>query len=250
MGKGKRLDLKNRVVLITGGAVRIGRAISIELSKTGATIFCQYFSSSDAAQSLKNEIGKGSGNIHIFQSDLSTQDGIKQTVDEVIRVFGRVDILINNAALFFKSPLGKATEQDWDTLHNLNLKAPFFLSQAVSRYMLEQKSGKIINIADAGAETPFPAFLPYSISKAGIINLTKGLAKALAPDIQVNCISPGPVMFPENYSVKERQFSIEQTLLKREGSPEDIAKTIRYLIEGSDYITGVVIPVDGGRQVR
>ena len=244
------MDLKNRIVLISGGAVRVGRAISLELSKAGATIFCQYYSSSDAARSLQEEIGKKGGKIHIFQSNLSTQNGIKQTVDEVIRVFGRVDILINNAALFFKTPLGKATEEDWDTLHNLNLKAPFFLSQTVSRYMLEQKSGKIINIADAGAETPFPAYLPYSISKAGIINLTKGLAKALAPEIQVNCINPGPVMFPEKYSEEERKFSVEQTLLKREGSAEDIAKTIRFLIEGSDYITGAVIPVDGGRHVR
>ena len=244
------MDLKNKIVLITGGAVRVGRAISLEISKAGATIFCQYYSSSDSAQSLKNEIEKNDGSIHIYQSDLSNQDGIRQTVDEVIRLYGRVDILINNAALFFKTPLGKVSEKDWDTLHNLNLKAPFFLSQAVSEYMLKQKSGKIINIADAGAETPFPAYLPYSISKAGIINLTKGLAKALAPNIQVNCVSPGPVMFPKDYSEEERKFSIEQTILKREGSAEDIAKTVRFLIEGSDYITGAVIPVDGGRQVR
>lgn len=244
------MDLKNKIVLITGGAVLIGRAISLELSKAGATIFCQYYSSSEVAQSLKTEIEKSGGNIHIFQSDLSKKDGIKQTIDEVIRVFGRVDILVNNAALFFKTPLGKVSEKDWDTLHNLNLKSPFFLAQAVSQYMLKQKSGKIINIADAGAETPFPAYLPYSISKAGIINMTKGLAKALAPNIQVNCISPGPVLFPDNYSEEERKFSIEQTLLKREGSAEDIAKTVRFLLEGSDYITGAVIPVDGGRQVR
>ena len=244
------MDLKNKTVLITGGAVRIGRAISLELSKAGATIFCQYFSSSELAQSLKDKIEKIGGRIHIFKSDLSNQDGIKKTVDEIIRVFGRVDVLVNNAALFFKTPLGKVTEKDWDILHNLNLKTPFFLAQAVSHYMLNQKSGKIINIADAGSETPFPAYLPYSISKAGIINMTKGLAKALAPNIQVNCVNPGPVMFPENYSKEERKFSIEQTLLKREGSAEDIAKTVRFLLEGSDYITGIVIPVDGGRQIR
>ncbi len=244
------MDLKNKTVLISGGAVRIGRAISMELSKAGSTIFCQYFSSTDSARSLKSKIEENGGKIHIYQSDLSKHDGIKKTVDEVIRVFKQVDILINNAALFFKTPLGKVTEKDWDMLHNLNLKTPFFLAQAVSHYMLKQKSGKIINIADAGAETPFPAYLPYSISKAGIINMTKGLAKALAPNIQVNCINPGPVMFPENYSEEERNFSISQTLLKREGSAEDIANTVRFLLEGSDYITGAVIPVDGGRQIR
>lgn len=244
------MDLKNKTVLITGGAVRIGRAISLELGKAGATIFCQYFSSTESARSLKGQIEKNGGRIYIFKSDLSNQDGIKKTVDEVIRVYGRVDVLVNNAAIFFKTPLGKVTEEDWDILHNLNLKTPFFLAQAVSHYMLNQKSGKIINIADTGAETPFPAYLPYSISKAGIINMTKGLAKALAPNIQVNCINPGPVMFPENYSKEERKFSIEQTLLKREGSAEDIAKTVRFLLEGSDYITGAVIPVDGGRHIR
>lgn len=244
------MNLQNKTVLVTGGAVRIGRAISMELSKAGATIFCQYFSSTESARSLKSKIEEKGGKIHIYQSDLSKKDGIKKTVDEVIRVFKQVDILINNAALFFKTPLGKVSEEDWDVLHNLNLKAPFFLAQAVSYYMLKQKSGKIINIADSGAETPFPAYLPYSISKAGIINMTKGLAKALAPNIQVNCINPGPVMFPENYSDEERNFSIGQTLLKREGSAEDIAKTVRFLLEGSDYITGAVIPVDGGRQIR
>ena len=244
------MDLRDKIVLITGGAVRIGRAIALELSKRSATIFCQYHSSSDAAQSLKEEIESDNNEIHIFQSDLSTLEGINQTVKEAITQFGKIDVLINNAAIFFRTALGEVTEKDWDTLHNLNLKAPFFLAQAVSRYMLKKKSGKIINIADAGAKTPFPAYLPYSISKAGIINMTKGLAKALAPDIQVNCISPGPVLFPNDYSDTERKFALEQTLLKREGSAEDIAKTVRFLLEDSDFITGAVIPVDGGRQAR
>jgi NAD(P)-dependent dehydrogenase (short-subunit alcohol dehydrogenase family) len=115
--------------------------------------------------------------------------------------------------------------------------------------MLRQKSGKIINIADSAAETPFPSYLPYSISKAGIITMTKGLAKVLAPHIQVNCIAPGPVLFPQNYDEKEKQFAIEQTLLKREGAPEDIVKALEFLIKNGDYITGTVLPVDGGRHI-
>ncbi|MEJ2054715.1 MAG: SDR family oxidoreductase [Calditrichaceae bacterium] len=244
------MQLKNKIVLITGGAVRVGRAISLELSKAGAVIFCQYHSSSDSAQSLKDEIEREGGRIQIFQSDLSIIKNIDHTVKAAVDAFGRIDVLVNNAALFYKTPLGEAKEKDWNTLHNLNLKAPFFLSQAVSRHMLKQKSGKIINIGDAGAETPFPAYLPYSITKAGIINMTKGLAKALAPHIQVNCINPGPVMFPEDYSREDKEYSINQTLLKREGSAEDIAATVRFLLEGSDFITGAIIPVDGGRQVR
>jgi pteridine reductase len=244
------LQLKNKIVLITGGAVRVGRAISLDLSKAGAVIFCQYHSSGDSAQSLKDEIEREGGRIQIFQSDLSIIKNIDHTVKAAVDAFGRIDVLVNNAALFYKTPLGEAKEKDWNTLHNLNLKAPFFLSQAVSRHMLKQKSGKIINIGDAGAETPFPAYLPYSITKAGIINMTKGLAKALAPHIQVNCINPGPVMFPEDYSREDKEYSINQTLLKREGSAEDIAATVRFLLEGSDFITGAIIPVDGGRQVR
>jgi NAD(P)-dependent dehydrogenase (short-subunit alcohol dehydrogenase family) len=163
---------------------------------------------------------------------------------------GRLDVLVNNAALFYKTPFGEISEKDWDTFHTLNLKSAFFMAQSASRYMLKHKSGKIINIGDSSADSPFPAYLPYSISKAGIVAMTKGLAKALAPHIQVNCVNPGPVMIPEGYSEEDRQSAIQKTLLKREGSGKDIAKTIRFLLEGSDYITGAIIPVDGGRHIR
>jgi len=244
------LELNKKIILVTGGAVRLGRAISLELSQASASIFCQYKSSKTAAFELKKEIESRGNRIHTFQTDLSTLAGINRTVAEAIKIFGKIDVLINNAALFYKTPLITITEKDWNTFIDLNLKSAFFLTQEVSKHMLKQKSGKIINIGDAGALSPFPAYLPYSISKAGVIAMTKGLAKALAPDIQVNCVSPGPVMIPENYSEEERNFSISQTLLKREGSGEDIAKTVRFLLEGSDYITGANIPVDGGRHIR
>lgn len=242
--------LKNKVVLITGGAVRLGRAICLELSQGGVQLFCHYHSSSEAAVKLRDEIEQGGGRMHVFQADLTQLSGISATVAEAMRVFGRIDVLINNAALFYKTPLGSVTEKDWQTFHDLNSKAAFFMAQQVSSPMLKQKSGKIINIGDTAALSPFPAYLPYSMSKAGIIALTVGLAKALAPHIQVNAINPGPVMIPDHYSAGERQFSINQTLLKREGSAQDIAKTVRFLLEGSDYITGAIIPVDGGRAIR
>lgn len=242
--------LKNKVVLITGGAVRLGRAICLELSQAGAHLFCHYHSSSEEAVKLQDEIEQGGGRIHLYRADLTQLSGISATVAEAMQIFGRIDVLINNAALFFKTPLGTVTEKDWQTFHDLNSKAAFFMAQEVSGPMLKQKSGKIINIGDTAALSPFPAYLPYSMSKAGIIALTVGLAKALAPHVQVNAINPGPVMIPENYSAEDRQFSINQTLLKREGSAQDIAKTVRFLIEGSDYITGAIIPVDGGRAIR
>ncbi len=244
------MDLSKKTVLITGGAIRIGRAISKELSSAGANIFCHYHSSREDAVSLQKEIQSSGGEIHIHQCDLSASGVHEELISEVIRKFGRIDILINNSAVFYKTQFGKITEKDWDTFHNLNLKSAFFLAQAAGNEMLKQHSGKIINIGDAGALSPWPSYLPYSISKAGIIAMTIGLAKALAPYIQVNCVNPGPVMIPKEMPKAERQKALDQTLLKKEGSASDIAKTVRFLLEGSDYITGAVIPVDGGRQIR
>jgi NAD(P)-dependent dehydrogenase (short-subunit alcohol dehydrogenase family) len=243
------MKIMDKVILVTGGATRLGRAMSLYFAKKGAKIFCHYHSSKDEAVSLKNEIELFGGNIALFQYDLMKDDAPQKIYRAALDRFSTIDILINNAALFYKTPFGKIKPQDWDIFHTLNLKSAFFLAQEVSRVMLRQKSGKIINIADSAAETPFPSYLPYSISKAGIITMTKGLAKVLAPHIQVNCIAPGPVLFPQNYDEKEKQFAIEQTLLKREGAPEDIVKALEFLIKNGDYITGTVLPVDGGRHI-
>lgn len=244
------MDLKGKGIIITGSAVRLGRAICLELAHTGAILFCHYHSSKKAADALERKLW-GTGAVHFFyRADLSRIEAAKQLVQKAYELLGRIDVLINNAAVFYKTPLGSVTEKDWDTVFNINLKAPFFLAQEASRRMQEQGGGKIINIGDAGAETPFPAYLPYSLTKAGITAMTRGLAKALAPQIQVNGINPGPVMMPEDVTEKERQYALEQTLLKREGAPGDIARTVRFLLEGSDFITGAVVPVDGGRQIR
>ncbi|HES59315.1 MAG: SDR family oxidoreductase [Calditrichaceae bacterium] len=244
------MQLKDKVALVTGGAVRIGRAISLELAEAGCRIACHYNSSRDDALFLKSAVEKNGGVFHLVKGDLTRSESILLIVNSVLQKFARIDILINNAAIFFKTPLGLVKEKDWDLLHTLNLKSAFFLSQEVSRHMLKAGSGKIINIGDSAAEVPFPAYIPYSVTKAGIMALTRGLAKALAPKIQVNCINPGPVMIPDTLTVEEKEFAINQTLLKSEGSPADIAKTVRFLLEGSDYITGAIIPVDGGRQIR
>ncbi len=242
--------LKGKGIIITGSAVRVGRAICLELAQSGAHLFCHYNSSKNAANSLERALSD-IGSVHFFyQSGLNDAASAQALVEKARSELGRVDVLINNAAIFYKTPLGKVTEKDWNAFFDINLKVPFFLAQEAGKIMRKQRSGKIVNIGDAGAETPFPAYLPYSMTKAGIINMTRGLAKALAPDIQVNCINPGPVMMPDSHSDAERQFALDQTLLKREGSAEDIAKTVRFVLEGTDFITGAVIPVDGGRHVR
>ncbi len=244
------MNLKDRIVLITGGAVRIGRAISLQMAEAGAVVCCHYNSSDEQASELKQVIERKGGQVRLFKADLNNPQNGVRLAQEVYAVYGRIDVLVNNAAIFFKTPFGSVSEEQWDRLMTLNLKSVFFLSQEVAKLMLQRNEGKIINIGDSGAVHPFPSYLPYSISKAGVMALTIGLAKALAPHIQVNCINPGPVLIPETFPDKDKQYAIEQTLLKREGSAEDIARTVRFLIEGSDYITGTCIDVDGGRRIK
>ena len=242
------MDIKNKTALITGGAVRLGRAICLELADAGANIFCQYHSSSEQASSLKKAIESKGGKIEIFQADLTEADAAKKISRAAQSAFGQIDILVNNSALFYPTALGEVKEQDWDTFHDLNLKAAFFLSQEVGLLMQQQKLGRIVNIGDTSVDSPWKNYIPYILSKSGVVTMTKGLAKALAPHVLVNCINPGPVMFPDHYNEEQRAKSVKRTLLQREGSAEDIARTARFLIE-TDYITGAVIPVDGGRHI-
>lgn len=240
------MELKEKIVLITGGVVRIGRTIALEMLNNGAQVFCHYFSSEDKAKDLQNQYPQ----IQILKGDLRNFATAEKLIDQLIEIAGTIDVLINNAGIFYKTPFGEVTEKNWDDLVTLNLKAAFFLSQAAGKIMKNRGTGKIVNIADTCAEHPWPSYIPYSISKGGIITMTKGLAKVLAPEVQVNAISPGPVLLPDEFSQIERNRSIEKTLLKREGKSEDIASTVRFLIEDGDYITGNVIAVDGGRNFR
>ena len=243
------MDLENKNVLISGGVVRVGRAITLNLLSAGATVFCHYNSSEKEAASLQKQTENGPGKLHLIKGDLSSVAFAESLVDRVIKKSGRMDVLINNAAVFFKTPLGHVTEQDWDKLFQLNLKAPFFCAQKAGLHMKSHGGGKIINIGDPSGLNPWPSFIPYGLTKSGIISMTKGLAKALAPEVQVNCINPGPVMFPDHYSQEDQDRALRNTLLQKEGSPEDIARTVRFILEGSDYITGAIINVDGGRSI-
>lgn len=242
------MDPNGKSVLITGGAVRLGRAISLLLAQNGANVFCQYHSSEEAAVSLVKEVKQFNGKIEIFQSDITQSDAPGKLVQKVVERFGSIDILVNNSAIFYPTTIGEVTEKDWNNFHELNLKAAFFLSQEAGMVMKKKGNGRIISIGDTSWISPGPDFLPYTLTKAGINTMTKGLAKALAPHVLVNCINPGPVMLPENYNDERRKKAIEKTVLKRAGSAEDIAKTVLFLIE-SEYITGASIPVDGGRHL-
>jgi NAD(P)-dependent dehydrogenase (short-subunit alcohol dehydrogenase family) len=239
------MHLKDKVVLITGGAVRVGRAITVELIRAGAKVFCHYNRSEYQALNLKKEYPQ----ISLLKGDLQQLSTIRHLVDEVIQKAGTINVLINNAAIFKKTDLGSVTEEMWDNLFAINLKPHFFLSQEASKIMMENKSGKIVNIADTSGLRPWPSYIPYSLTKSGMISLTHGLAKALAPNIQVNCINPGPVLIPDTYSEEQIAQAIEKTLLKRVGKAEDIAEAVKFLLEDGDYITGLILSVDGGRSI-
>lgn len=244
------MNIKNKTVLITGGAVRIGKFITLEMVRLGANVYCHYNNSSAQAQALSGEVKKLEGSLKIFQADFSQTEKAIAAFSELINSIEQVDVLINNAAIFFKTPLEDVKESDWDRLFSINLKTPFFISQKIGLKMKDQGYGKIINIGDASGITPWPGYLPYSLTKSGVIAMTKGLAKALAPEVLVNCINPGPVLIPDYYDESEMQKIINKTLVKKTGSPEDIIETIKYLIEGSDYLTGSIINVDGGRHLN
>lgn len=239
------MELKDKVALVTGGAVRVGRAISTQLLNQGVHLYCHYHQSEKEARELKNKFSS----VQLLKGDLSTYNTAKLLIDKIISEAGQIDILINNAAIFIKTPFGSISEDVWDKHFNLNLKAGFFLSQEAGKKMNESGGGKIINIADTSGLIPWPSYIPYSITKSGVISMTKGLAKALAPNVQVNAINPGPVYLPHDFTSSQRQKAIANTLLKREGKAEDIANAVRFLIQDGDYITGTILSVDGGRSL-
>ncbi|MCH7645611.1 MAG: SDR family oxidoreductase [Nitrospinae bacterium] len=243
------MTLQEKVALVTGSAKRIGRAVANALADRGVHQAVHYRTSKTEAEDAVEMFRVLGVEAESFQADLSQVKEVEALASEVLKRFGRLDILVNNASVFFPSPLGEVTDLQWDTLINTNLKGPFFLAQKVGLAMKAAVGGTIINIGDWAAERPYTGYLPYCISKAGVVAMTKGLAKALAPEVRVNCINPGPVMLPEDLSEAEKEEVMRKTPLQRTGSPADIANAVVFLCEGTDFMTGAVITVDGGRAV-
>lgn len=243
------MTLQEKVALVTGSAKRIGRAVANALADRGVHQAVHYRTSKTEAEDAVRLFRVLGVEAESFQADLSQVKEVEALASEVLKRFGRLDILVNNASVFFPSPLGEVTDLQWDTLINTNLKGPFFLAQKVGLAMKAAVGGTIINIGDWAAERPYTGYLPYCISKAGVVAMTKGLAKALAPEVRVNCINPGPVMLPEDLSEAEKEEIMRKTPLQRTGSPTDIANAVVFLCEGTDFMTGAVITVDGGRAV-
>ena len=239
-----------KVVLITGAAHRIGATTATLLHQNGMNIVLHYRGSREQAQALQKELNdKRENSVILIQADLHITNGLSALIEESVKAWGRLDVLINNASSFYPTKIGKATEDQWDDLIGSNLKAPFFLSQAATPH-LKKTNGCIINIVDIHAERPLKTFPIYSMAKAGLVMMTKSLACELGPEIRVNAVAPGAILWPENIDEVAKQRIVSRTFLKRQGVPNDISKTILYLIKDADYVTGQIIAVDGGRSLN
>ncbi|GAB6042785.1 pteridine reductase [Endothiovibrio diazotrophicus] len=241
----------NRVVLITGAAHRIGATIARMLHADGCNIALHYRSSAAGAERLAAELnGYRADSISLHQGDLLELARLAPLVEEVVARWGRLDVLVNNASTFYPTAVGTVTETQWEDLMGSNLRAPFFLAQAAAPHLAEHH-GCIVNLVDIHAERPMKDHPVYSMAKAGKAMLTKALAKELAPEVRVNGVAPGAILWPENEMSDETRGKIlERIALGRKGEPEDIARAVRFFVLDAPYVTGQILAVDGGRSLN
>ena len=244
---------KEKVILITGGAKRVGATMCRELHRQGAKLMIHYNNSMSEARALQAELNLLRANsVAIIQGDLLNLNVLPTLVNETVHQFGKLDVLINNASTYYPTDLGQINEENWQDLIGSNLKAPVFLAQAAASE-LRKNAGCIINITDMHIERPKKGYIVYSVAKAGLVTLTKSLAHELSPEVRVNAVAPGPVQWPESnpqFDEVYRQRVINQTLLKRMGEAEDVAKAVKFLIYDAPFITGHILAVDGGRSIN
>ncbi len=244
-------NLDGKAVLITGAAHRIGATTARRLHGVGANIVLHYRGSRDAARALQDELnGQRKDSVVLVQADLLDIEKLSSLAKQAHETWGRLDVLINNASTFYPTPVGSVDERQWDDLIGTNLKAPFFLSQAAAPFLTRSR-GCIVNIVDVHAERPLKEHPVYSIAKAGLGMLTRALAGELGPNIRVNGIAPGAILWPERgLDEVTKQRIVSRTFLKRQGEPDDIARAALYLIRDAGYMTGQILTVDGGRSLN
>ena len=244
--------MQDKVVLVTGGAKRVGAAICRRLHGAGFRLMLHYRASAGEARLLQAELnGVRADSVALIQADLLDLAKLPSLVDQTVMRFGRLDALVNNASSFFSTPMGDIQPAQWDDLIGTNVRAPLFLSQAAAA-SLRKSQGAIVNIGDIHAERPLRHYVVYSVAKAALAGLTRSLARELAPDVRVNAIAPGPILWPEgddSFDEVSRQRIISHTPLKREGAPDDIARAVHFLIADAPYVTGETLNVDGGRHI-
>jgi len=242
-----------KTILITGGSKRVGAAIARMMHGTGANLMIHYRSSANEARALQDELNTlRPDSVALIQADLLDIAVLPSLVSQTIATFGGLDALVNNASSFYPTAVGDITEKDWVDLMGTNLKAPMFLSQAAANE-LRRRQGCIVNITDIHADRPMKNYLVYSVAKAGLVGLTKSLARELAPEVRVNGVAPGPIMWPEDnphFDEVSRQRIVSHTMLKRAGDPSDIAHAVRFFIEDAPFVSGQILAVDGGRSAK
>lgn len=238
------MSLHDKTALVTGGARRLGRAIALALGRAGMRVAIHYHASASAAEQVLAELRATGASAIAIPGDLSRSTDCERVVDEALAQWGGLDLLVNNAGIWGPTPVGSVTEEQWDELLHTNLRSMFFVAQRAAD-ALRASRGSIVNIADVGVERPWRNHTPYLVSKGGVIALTRALAKDLAPEVRVNAVAPGPVLLPDDWSAEQQEQVARTTLLRRVGSPDDIAGAVLYLAQAG-YVTGVTLPVDGG----
>ncbi|MHC4441282.1 MAG: SDR family oxidoreductase [Planctomycetota bacterium] len=244
------MDATGKVALITGSSRRVGRAMALELAQAGFDIAVHFKTSADAARQVADEIRKLGRQAILVSCELADLDMINNIVSDTIEAFGRIDVLVNNASLFVKTPLDRIDLAQWDRLIRVNIIAPLLLARKTAPHMKKTGGGRIVNLTDIHAHSPIRDYDLYCATKAALTSITKSLALELAPEITVNAVAPGIAVFPDDYDQQLRDQLVSKVPLKREGSPQEVADLVRFLVTQGSYITGQIIPIDGGRSIE
>ncbi|MCE2485716.1 MAG: SDR family oxidoreductase [Desulfurellaceae bacterium] len=242
------MNISGKIALVTGGAKRVGQAIVQALAARGCHLVVHYHRSQPQAQETVRAVQAAGHQALAVQADITKEDQVEAMIEAATAHFGRIDILVNNAALFYRTPVDTLTTEDWERVMDVNLTGTFLCAHKIGLRMREWGWGHIINIADVAGERPWADYIPYSVSKACVLTFTQGLAMELAPQVMVNAVIPGPVLFQDDTPDSVRQREIAKTLVKRAGSPQDVAQVVVFVAE-SDYSTGASFHVDGGRSL-
>ena len=241
-------DLAGRVALVTGAGRRVGRAIAVALGAQGMRVAVHYNESVEGARDTASMIEDGGGSAALVRADLSQVTACEQLIDALVLEHGELHTLVNSAAVMQRTPIGSVTEHEWDTMFALNARAPFFLAQHAAP-VLRLAKGNIVNIADLAAFETWTGYVPHGMTKAAVVQMTRALAHALAPEVRVNGVAPGVVLLPEGFNADDAEHLRRTTPMRRIGTPEDVAQAVLYLVR-AEFVTGEVIKVDGGRHVR
>lgn len=242
------MDLTGRVALVTGAGRRLGQALAIGVARAGCDVAVHYHTSLAGAEATARAVRDAGRRAELLPGDLRDPKVARALPDRAVTTLGRLDVLVNSAAVMVRGEFDAVTPEDWNDALALNLTAAFFTSQGAAPH-LRKARGKIINLADIAGFEVWPAYLPLNVSKAGMVMLTQGLARVLAPEIAVNAVAPGAVLPPDDWPEDARAHLADTTPLKRLGTPDDVVRAVLFLLE-HDYITGTVLPVDGGRLIR